>query len=265
MLTFEQHTGSGLVNSIINKLPVEIHVPTYQFCGPGTKLKQRLARGDKGINPLDAACKQHDIKYSENSSLSDRHKADFELENRAWERVKANDSSLGEKSAAWLITNTMKVKRKLGMGCAAGSFRKHILKPIKNHLKKSFKIDPGNNKSLRKASLAALHVARAALKKSGGRKKVRVPRIIPFESKTGGIIPLIPLFAGLSALGSLAGGASAIAKTVIDARNARQKLQENGQSKAMEEIGKKGAGLYLRKTPRGFGLYLKKQQSKNCQ
>lgn len=265
MLTFEQHTGSGLVNSIINKLPVEIHVPGYQFCGPGTKLKKRLARGDKGINPLDAACKQHDIKYSENpNSLSERHKADLELENRAWERVKANDSSLGEKSAAWFITNTMKVKRKLGMGCAA-SFKKRIVTPIKNHLKKTFKIDPENNKSLKKTSLAALRVARAALKKAGGRKKIRIPRIIPFESKTGGIIPLIPLFAGLSALGSLAGGASAIAKTVIDARNARQKLQENGQSKTMEEIGKKGAGLYLRKTPRGFGLYLKKQQSKNYQ
>lgn len=269
MLTFEQHTGSGLVNSIINKLPVELHVPGYQFCGPGTKLKQRLARGDKGINPLDAACKQHDIKYSENSSLADRHKADLELENRAWERVKAGDSSLGEKSAAWMITNTMKVKRKLGMGCAAGSFKKHILKPIKNHLKRSVKNDPmlvkGNSKSIRNASLAALRVARAALKKAGGRKKIRVPRTIPFEAKTGGIIPLIPLFAGLSALGSLAGGASAIAKTIIEAKNARKKLNENGHSNAMEEIGKKGMGLYLKKTPRGFGLYLKKQRSKNFQ
>ena len=48
--------GSGLVNGIINRLPFEIHVPGYQFCGPGTRLLKQLARGDKGVNPLDAAC-----------------------------------------------------------------------------------------------------------------------------------------------------------------------------------------------------------------
>lgn len=30
--------GKGLVNSIINKLPFELHLPGYQYCGPGTKL-----------------------------------------------------------------------------------------------------------------------------------------------------------------------------------------------------------------------------------
>ena len=50
-----QRRGKGLVNSIIDKLPVELHIPGYQYCGPGTKLKERLARGDPGINPLDAA------------------------------------------------------------------------------------------------------------------------------------------------------------------------------------------------------------------
>jgi hypothetical protein len=60
----------------------------------------------------------------------------------------------------------------------------------------------------------------------------------------------------------LAGGASAIAKTVIDAKNAKKKLEEDTRhNQAMEEIGKKGSGLYLRKNQRGFGLYLKKKQS----
>lgn len=31
MLTFG---GEGLVNSLINKLPIELHIPTYEFCGP---------------------------------------------------------------------------------------------------------------------------------------------------------------------------------------------------------------------------------------
>ena len=57
-------TGSGLVNRIINRLPIELHIPGYQFCGPGTRLQKRLARGDEGINPLNAACREHDIVYS---------------------------------------------------------------------------------------------------------------------------------------------------------------------------------------------------------
>ena len=271
MLTFERHaaSGAGIVNSIINRLPIELHIPGYQYCGPGTKLKKRLARGDKGINQLDAACKQHDIAYSENPSLADRHKADLDLENRAWERVKAKDSTFGEKSAAWFVTNTMKAKRKLGMGSrtTTKSFRKDVMKPVQTRLNKNGQAptDVNDAKNLRKASLLALKAARAAVKKAGGRRKVRVPRIIPFENKTGGILPLIPIFAGLSALGSLAGGASAIAKTIINARNAQKNLKEN-TNKVMEEIGKKGNGLYLRKNPSGgFGLYLKKQQPKNLQ
>uniref|UniRef100_A0A6P7GHZ1 Uncharacterized protein LOC114342888 n=1 Tax=Diabrotica virgifera virgifera TaxID=50390 RepID=A0A6P7GHZ1_DIAVI len=106
--------GEGLVNTLINKLPFELHIPGgYQYCGPGTKLKKRLARGDPGINPLDAACKQHDIAYSQHSSLEERHKADKELENRAWERVKSKDASIGEKTAALLVTGGMKTNRKL--------------------------------------------------------------------------------------------------------------------------------------------------------
>lgn len=57
----KQTSGGGLVDSILTKLPVELHIPGYQYCGPGTKLQKRLTRGDPGINPLDAACKEHDI------------------------------------------------------------------------------------------------------------------------------------------------------------------------------------------------------------
>lgn len=108
--------GRGVVNSLINKLPFELHIPGYQYCGPGTKLHKRLARGDPGINPLDKACREHDIAYNQSSDLEDRHKADYLIEQRAWERVLAKDAKLGEKAAAWGVTNAMKVKRKLGMG-----------------------------------------------------------------------------------------------------------------------------------------------------
>jgi len=37
---------------------------TYNWCGPGTNVAERLKRGDPPINELDAACKKHDIAYS---------------------------------------------------------------------------------------------------------------------------------------------------------------------------------------------------------
>lgn len=125
--TINTITGSGLISgiagavgSIINKaidiLPVEIHFPGYEYCGPGTDLEKRLSRGDSGINKLDAACKVHDIAYSNYKDNKNRSLADKALVERAWERVKASDSSLGEKAAAWAVTNIMKAKTAFGGG-----------------------------------------------------------------------------------------------------------------------------------------------------
>jgi len=44
--------------------PFELHIPRYQFCGPGTRLEERLARDNWGINPLNVACHKYDIAYS---------------------------------------------------------------------------------------------------------------------------------------------------------------------------------------------------------
>jgi len=104
------------LNSVINKLPFELHYPHYNYLGPGTKLQKRLARGDKGLNKLDEAAKRHDIFYDQHKDTESRHTADKILENEAWERVKAPDSNLSEKVAAYVTTNAMKVKRLLGAG-----------------------------------------------------------------------------------------------------------------------------------------------------
>lgn len=110
-------SGNGLLNTVINKLPIELHLPGYQYCGPGTKLKERLARGDPGVNELDRACKEHDIAYSTSrENMTARHAADKQLSEKAWRRVLAKDSSLKEKVAAWGVTNIMKVKKKIGYG-----------------------------------------------------------------------------------------------------------------------------------------------------
>lgn len=108
--------GRGLLNHAINALPLELHIPGYQFCGPGTRLVKRLARGDRGINPLDAACREHDIAYSRNKDLATRHVADNILAEEAKKRIVAKDSSLGERAAATAVWTAMKAKTKIGMG-----------------------------------------------------------------------------------------------------------------------------------------------------
>ncbi|GBP03916.1 hypothetical protein EVAR_91076_1 [Eumeta japonica] len=104
--------GEGLLDKTINSLPFELHLPGYQYCGPGTKLQKRLKQGDQGINSLDAACKNHDIVYSKNKEI------------RLGERVVSKDSSLAEKSFAYLVTNAMKLKQKFGMGVEKKKRRK---------------------------------------------------------------------------------------------------------------------------------------------
>ncbi|KAJ8973150.1 hypothetical protein NQ317_017923 [Molorchus minor] len=56
-----------------------MHIPGYQYCGPGTKPRKRLERGDTGINPLDEACKVHDRTYSKFEDTATRNIADEEL------------------------------------------------------------------------------------------------------------------------------------------------------------------------------------------
>jgi len=116
--------GSGIINKSINTLPFEADIPGYNFCEPGTKLKQRLERGDRGINQFNEACRVHDIAYSQYKDLNDRHKADAVLINKAWERVGSKDSSIAEKTAAYLITIIIKTKKKFEMDVKKGTKRK---------------------------------------------------------------------------------------------------------------------------------------------
>lgn len=253
MLTFRE--GGGLVDTLINKLPIELHIPGgYKFCGPGTKLEKRLEEGDRGINPLDESCREHDIFYSQQKDLAERHKADKILEHKAWQRVKSRNASVGEKTAALIVAGVMKAKRKLGMGFKEKkTFKRSLIVP----LTKALRTSPNSDDDIKKSSLIALKAARAAIKKAGGKKNIRVPRIIPFKS--GGILPLMPILAGLSTLGSLLGGGSAVVKTFIDAKNATKKLAEHQRhNKAMEAIGH---GLYVKKYRKGYGLFVKKQKN----
>lgn len=261
--------GNGLVNSLINKLPFELHLPSYNFCGPGTKLKERLARGDRGINQLDEACREHDIAYSKSNNLNYRQIADKILSEKSWQRFKAKDSSLSEKLNSLLVTNMMKAKSTLGMGITSKTKKNRQCPRIKkiNLFKNAVKeakmaIQNLNTKDPNKLATTALHAARQIIKKK--RNSITLPRVIPIP-KVGGFLPLLPILAGLSAVGSLTGGVAGMAKAINDSKIGRKQLEENKRhNKVMETIKlKQGKGLYLKPYKNGLGLFLSPQESKN--
>lgn len=242
--------GKGIINSVINNLPFELHIPGYRFCGPGTKLQHRIHQ--TGINPLDDACKAHDIAYSQSKSLESRHKADQLLEQEAWKRLTDKNSSLLEKTSALMVGNMMKAKVKLGAG--------NKNRPTFNQLVKAVGVtETTRGSDLVKSSQLALKKAKKYLKKHNNNIKPP-PRVIPLRRKrwVGGVLPIIPILAGLSALGSLAGGAATIARTVKDVDQAKKALQEQKRHNMVMEAQKVGQGLYLKPYGKGLGLYRKK-------
>lgn len=272
MSRMRRYRGCGLLNRSIDKLPFEVHIPGYRFCGPGTRLQKRLSRGDIGINPLDESCKQHDIAYDQFSELENRHKADQILTKRAFERVRSSDATLGERLAALAVGSAMKMKVKLGMGACCqhtklgGGQRKRKLKgkrvkkggaiPFRKFIRKGWDVIKNTKpiNILKAARLALNHVR-------GLSRRVASPRIIPVP-KTGGFLPLIPIFAGLSALGALSGGAAGIAKAVQEAKTAQSQLKEAQRHNASMEAIALGKGLYLKPYRKGLGLYLGRSKKK---
>lgn len=296
-------SGRGIVNTLINKLPFELHIPRYHFCGPGTHLAKRLARNDQGINGLDRACREHDIAYSKYSDIGERNRADKILGKEAWERAKSSDASFGEKIAAIGVAGVMKAKSKLGMGASnrrkkstngrskiRKQQRRKVGRGIKKKKRTSRKVRTKKQKkvSVPKIFRKAMKIAREKIRKSKNiqtvpaaakiavqaakiatknhripRKLVHdeLPRIIPVP-KIGGVLPLIPVFAGLSALGALMGGSAGVANAVISANKAKKDFKEaKRHNQIMEAVAigkntKSGSGLYLKPYKTGLGLYL---------
>lgn len=77
--TKTQFVGAGLMNTLINKLPFEMHLPGYNFAGPGTRLNKRLNSDltpkpwSKPINKVDNAAYNHDICYLKHSDTKTRN------------------------------------------------------------------------------------------------------------------------------------------------------------------------------------------------
>lgn len=262
--------GGGIIDKIIDKLPFELHVPSYLYCGPGTHLDKRLARGDPGINPLDAACKQHDIEYNKHRNSSERSIADKQLQKEAMKRVFSKDASLSERATALGVAAAMKIKRSLtksGKGlskCQLKKKKKKQQKRKQKHIALSSLIKSARVAIKKKKPDTvddAIKVAVSTIKKSKGGKHVKTPRTIKLPAVVGGVLPLIPIFAGLSALGTIAGTAASITNAINAAKRGQKELEESKRHNSkMESIAigdKSGKGFYLHSNPKGNGFYLK--------
>ena len=202
-----------------------------------------MARGDKGINPLDAACREHDISYTNHKDSEERYKADLKLKSIANQRVFARDSSVGERLAAATVSAAMKIKT-IGSGFKR---RKSTEKPktitfgrlvsgVRINVKKS------KPKTVESAVKAAIGVAR---KLRSGKHITKIPRIIKVPSISGGLPPILPILSGLAASGT-------IANTIFNIVKAFKTIKSSNKN----DQKKIGNGLYLRPYRNGKGLYL---------
>ena len=69
----------SFLNSLVNKLPFEMHLPGHNFTGPGTKLNKRLnpdgtpKECSMPINRVDNAAYHHDLYYSKHDETKTRN------------------------------------------------------------------------------------------------------------------------------------------------------------------------------------------------
>lgn len=256
-------SGGGFVNALINKLPFEMHLPGYQYAGPGTHLDLRLAKGIKPKNKLDEAAMRHDIAYSKSKKLSDRHAADKVLQDEAWKRVTAPDSSLGEKAMGWLTTNTMRAKRAIGAGLKkTASYRNHPVslddnermlllsaaekkKPLEvtaNLIRSKTSIMNETSLPLTQAQINKISQAR---KQNKGSLKIKLSAKQVQHLKTGGFLPA--LVAGIPAIASVLGTIyNSYQNKKANDRLVEERIRHN---QTLEE----GKGLWVNKRPKALG------------
>lgn len=124
-----------------------------------------------------------------------------------------------------------------------------IVRKARDNIKK--KTNDLNN-DLDKTVCSTLAVVNKFSRGVNGKKKniTKIPRVIPIP-KSGGVLPLIPILAGISAVGGAASGVSSIVKAISDIVSAKRNLFPAGEKKQI------GNGLYLAPYKKnGYGLYL---------
>lgn len=255
----------GIIDHIVNKLP-EIHIPGYQYCGPGTDLNKRLSRGDPGINELDRACKVHDIGYSNLKDSKSRRAVDKILLKSSLQRIISSDAKLSERAAAILVSSLIGAKMgltKMGLGVKNKRMKKvtptrrskrlkDMQKPIafgelvrdaKANIKKT---PPTENFN------ASVKAAIRSVKQLKRNKAVKVARVLKVPKFGGNINQILSVLSALSAVGFIPSTPDAVARALKGVKSFV--TQKKANSLSDKKIGR---GLYLTRKVKGSGIYLR--------
>lgn len=260
--------GRGVINSLIDNLPVPLHLPGYNYAGPGTPLDLHLERGVKPVNKLDEAAMRHDIAYSKSANLNDRHEADYELQEDAWKRFKSHDSNIGEKANAWLVTTAMRAKRALGAGVNKPKYvnypanldevdteklrnavenKKGVILTFRcNRTKES--IGGDTHIPLTKKQIRGVKCSHA--KNKDAKVRITTAQLKSVDTVEGGFIPaLLAAAPAIAAVGSLiTSGVNAYNNKKANDKLVEERIRHN---KAIEANASKakGDGVYINKKP----------------
>ena len=112
--------GGSILNTMINTLPIEMHLPGHNFTRPGTKLKKRLnadltpKQWSKPINRVDKAAYGHDVCYLKNMDTKTRN--DVCDKNMLDELSGIHNPSIRERMERGLVSSLIGTKKYFGMG-----------------------------------------------------------------------------------------------------------------------------------------------------
>ena len=249
---------------------LEFHYPgRYNFLGPGTDLRKR--RFQKPFNKLDAFAKEHDLAYEKAKNKKDIHAADRIFEDKAWSRVKDSTADFfRERIPAYLATNLIKLKRKVGLGMKprnrrrsrkskkGGSNKRKKRISFKSLLSKSKKVI--NNKLPITTNITRVLSTVAQPK---GTSIVGFKRVIPVP-KSGGVLPLVPILGALAAAGLVGRSVSSVADAVSSVNNLRKSFQSgkgiyaqpSSYYKNKGSLPTIGKGIRVRKKGKSLSLLL---------
>jgi hypothetical protein len=108
--------GKGIINKAINNMPFEMHLPNYNFAGPGTKLNKRLnpdLTPKEPINRVDEAAMHHDICYLKNKDTKTRNEV---CDKNMLRDLNILNPSIRERIDKSIVGNLIKAKMAFGMG-----------------------------------------------------------------------------------------------------------------------------------------------------
>lgn len=92
------------------KISLELHIPGYNYCGPGTNVVGRLNRNIGPVNELDKACMRHDIRYLlSHHGYTTETEADMAFLSDI-NKIHQKDSSISQKITIFFVKKIIKTK-----------------------------------------------------------------------------------------------------------------------------------------------------------